>query len=99
MAHLRPLDGTPTRGGVFFKGNLHVDSPGDVYVDMADWDKGYLWVNGRLLGRYWRIGPQQRLYCPGPWLKAGDNEVMVLDLHRHVAGRIRAAAHLHRENA
>lgn len=99
MTRLRPFDVAPTRGGVFFKGNLHIDQPGDVYVDMADWDKGYLWINGRLLGRYWRIGPQQRLYCPGPWLKAGDNEVRVLDLHRHVAGRIRAAAHLHRENA
>ncbi|KAG9567957.1 hypothetical protein KCV01_g19969, partial [Aureobasidium melanogenum] len=74
MTRLRPFDVAPTRGGVFFKGNLHIDQPGDVYVDMADWDKGYLWINGRLLGRYWRIGPQQRLYCPGPWLKAGDNE-------------------------
>lgn len=99
LSHLQPLADKPLRGGVFFRGSIHVDVPGDVYLDMSDWDKGYLWINGRLLGRYWHIGPQQRLYCPGPWLRAGDNEVRVLDLHRHVAGRLRAAAHLHREKA
>jgi len=33
-----------------------------------------------LLGRYWHSGPQQR--CPGVWLQEGDNDVLVLDLHR-----------------
>jgi beta-galactosidase len=40
---------------------------------MSKYGKGYLWVNGRLLGRYWRVGPQNRLYCPGVWLKKGIN--------------------------
>jgi beta-galactosidase len=38
-----------------------------------------LWVNGHNLGRYWKIGPQQTLYCPGVWLKSGRNEIMVLE--------------------
>ena len=37
-------------------------------------------MNGRCLGRFWNIGPTQTMYCPGPWLRAGRNEVVVLDL-------------------
>jgi beta-galactosidase len=32
------------------------------------------------MGRFWNIGPTQTLYVPGPWLKQGRNEVIVLDL-------------------
>lgn len=45
---------------------------------MKAYEKGYLWVNGHLLGRYWNVGPQYRLYCPGIWLKNGKNTVYVL---------------------
>jgi len=31
-------------------------------------------------GRYWSVGPQQSLFVPAPWLKVGENEVIVLDL-------------------
>src|SRR5690348_16195455 len=82
LASLRPLRGEPTRPGIFFKATLQLEQPGDCYLDMAGWEKGYLWVNGHLLGRYWRIGPQQRLFCPAPFWKRGDNEIVLLDLHR-----------------
>jgi len=82
LTSLRPLRAAPVRPGVFFKATLRLKQPGDCYLDMAGWNIGYLWVNGRLLGRYWHIGPQQRLFCPGVWLRAGDNDVLVLDLHR-----------------
>jgi beta-galactosidase GanA len=49
-------------------------------MDMSNYKKGYVWVNGHNLGRYWEIGPQKRLYCPAGWLKKGQNEVIVLDL-------------------
>jgi len=39
-----------------------------------------VWVNGHNLGRYWNVGPSQTLYLPAPWLKAGQNEIIVLDL-------------------
>ncbi len=42
--------------------------------------KGYIWINGHNLGRYWNIGPQNRLYCPGVWLKKGKNKMVILDL-------------------
>ncbi len=39
-----------------------------------------MFVNGKNLGRYWKKGPQQRLYVPGVWLKKGDNDIIILDL-------------------
>ena len=83
-AHLRRVDAAPAGGtahGRFFDGTLRLARPGDLYLDLGEWERGYLWVNGRLLGRYWHIGPQQRLFCPGVWLREGDNDVLVLDLH------------------
>jgi beta-galactosidase len=47
---------------------------------MRGWGKGVVWVNGHCLGRFWNIGPAQTLYLPGPWLKAGANEVIIYDV-------------------
>lgn len=62
----------------FYKGSLTVDKPTDTFLDTRGWGRGQVWVNGHLLGRYWQIGPQQSLYLPGVWLRAGRNEVVVL---------------------
>ena len=94
LASLRPLQRTPTRPGVFFKATLQLEQPGDCYLDLAGWDKGYLWVNGHLLGRYWRIGPQQRLFCPASFWKRGANEILLLELHRLAPAPISSAATL-----
>ena len=53
---------------------------GDCFLDLRPWGKGFVWVNGHNLGRYWYVGPQQHLYCPASWLKKGVNEICVLDL-------------------
>ena len=47
---------------------------------MRSWGKGLVWVNGHNLGRFWNIGPQQTMYVPGPWLRSGNNQVVILDL-------------------
>jgi len=57
-----------------------VASPTDTYLDMRQWGKGVVWVNGHNLGRYWAIGPQQTLYVPAEWLKKGQNTITVLEL-------------------
>lgn len=88
LAGLRPLAHAPERPAVFFKGTLTLEKTADTYLDMSAWDKGYVWVNGHLLGRHWRIGPQQRLFCPASWLKVGKNEVLVFDMHRTEAAAI-----------
>lgn len=73
---------------------FQLNEVGDTYVDMSRWTKGMVWVNGRNLGRYWRIGPQTRLYCPAPWLRQGYNEIIVFDLHQLDAQPIEFAATL-----
>ncbi|WP_342116816.1 glycoside hydrolase family 35 protein [Pseudoduganella sp. OTU4001] len=61
----------------FWRGTLTLDKPVDTFLDTRGWGKGQVWVNGHHLGRFWHIGPQQTLYLPASWLKAGANEVLV----------------------
>ena len=74
----------------FYRGTFELASPGDLFLDTRGWCKGAVWVNGRSIGKYWAIGPQHTLYVPGPWVKKGKNEIIVLDLeptgHRSIAG-------------
>jgi len=65
---------------VLKKGSFELKETGDTYLDMSNWGKGCVWINGHNLGRYWEIGPQQTLYVPVEWLKKGTNEVVVLEL-------------------
>jgi beta-galactosidase len=67
-------------GPTFFHGTFPLRGVGDTWLDLRGWGKGVVWVNGHSLGRFWRIGPQRTLYLPGPWLKRGTNEVIILDL-------------------
>ncbi|MEV5571842.1 beta-galactosidase family protein [Spirillospora sp. NPDC052269] len=81
ISHL--LWGTPDRAGrgpVYHRGVLAVDEPRDGFLALPNWTKGYVWVNGFCLGRYWDRGPQRALYLPWPLLRHGDNELVVLEL-------------------
>ena len=53
---------------------------GYTFFDVRGWGKGYVWVNGHNLGRYWSVGPQRTLFAPSEWLRQGSNEIIVLDL-------------------
>ncbi|MFG2221654.1 beta-galactosidase family protein [Streptomyces sp. NPDC048644] len=53
---------------------------GDAMLELPGWTRGFAWVNGFPLGRYWSVGPQEALYVPGPVLREGANEVLVLEL-------------------
>lgn len=64
----------------YYKATFSLDKVGDTFLDMSTWGKGMVWVNGRAIGRFWEIGPQQTLYMPGCWLRKGKNEIIVLDL-------------------
>jgi beta-galactosidase len=64
---------------VFYQASFHLNKTGDTFLDMSDWGKGIVFINGHHLGRYWGIGPQQTLYLPGVWLKKGQNEVVVFE--------------------
>lgn len=64
---------------VFYEGTFVLDQTGDTFLDMSDWGKGIVFVNGHNLGRYWNVGPQQTLYLPGVWLKKGENRIVVFE--------------------
>ncbi|MGZ3820871.1 MAG: beta-galactosidase, partial [Mucilaginibacter sp.] len=65
---------------VIKSGVFQLNKTGDTYLDMRNWEKGIVWINGHNLGRYWSIGPQQTLYVPVEWLKKGKNKIVVLEL-------------------
>jgi beta-galactosidase len=79
LAGLRYRSPAPN-GPAFYRARINIEKPGDTFLDMRPWGKGFAWVNGHNLGRYWNIGPQQTMYVPGPWLKRGKNEFVILDL-------------------
>ena len=64
----------------YYRATFRLNKTGDTFLNMETWGKGQVYVNGHALGRFWSIGPQQTLYCPGCWLKKGDNEIVVLDV-------------------
>ena len=68
-------DGVP----LLLHGTFTLDTTGDTFLDMRQWQKGIVFVNGRNLGRYWRAGPQQTLFLPGAWLRRGRNDIVVFE--------------------
>ncbi|WP_246464325.1 beta-galactosidase [Undibacterium seohonense] len=84
IQNLRPTTSkdNKNRPGCFFKLHLKLDEIGDTYIDMKNWTKGVVWINGHNIGRYWKLGPQTRLYCPASWLKKGDNQILIFDFHQ-----------------
>jgi len=70
----------PGNTPVIKKGTFNLDQVADTYLDLSNWGKGVVWLNGHNLGRYWGIGPQQTLYMPAEWLKKGENEIVIVEL-------------------
>jgi len=63
----------------FYKFTFEVDEIGDTFLDFDGWGKGVAFINGFNLGRFWEVGPQRRLYIPGPLLKLGGNEIILFE--------------------
>ncbi len=70
---------TKSSSPAFHKAIFTLTETGDTFLDVSTWGKGLVWINGHCLGRFWNIGPTQTMYVPGPWLKKGRNEMVVLD--------------------
>lgn len=64
---------------VFYSASFTLNDTGDTFLDMKNFSKGIVFVNGHHLGRYWNAGPQQTLYLPGCWLKKGTNKIVIFD--------------------
>ena len=71
-------DALPVLAGSSFE----ADGPVDTFLDVSGAGHGVAYVNGFCVGRYWNIGPQQTLYVPAPLVRAGRNEVLLLDLEK-----------------
>jgi len=80
----QPLDGDGAPG--LYRGTVTVRGAGDARLELPGWTRGFAWVNGFNLGRYWSAGPQRSLYVPGPVLREGDNEVWLLEFEEAAAG-------------
>lgn len=77
FGELRPFDGRPQ----LLRGVFSVDNePEDTFIRMDGFKKGVIFVNGFNLSRYWEVGPQKTAYLPAPFLKKGENELIVLEL-------------------
>lgn len=85
---LKQANQVADRPGIFYHGTFTLDRTGDTFIDMKQFRKGMVWVNGHNLGRYWETGPQYRLYCPAPWLKQGENEIIIFDLLKTDTGSV-----------
>jgi len=74
---------TYSAGPVFRRGFFNISGePHDTFISSVGLYKGYMWINGFPLGRYWETkGPQHTLYLPAPLLRTGANEVIILELH------------------
>lgn len=67
-------------GPTAWVGDVELDAPTDLFLDTAFGSKGYAFVNGFFLGRYWRNGPSRTLYVPAPATRAGSNRLVILEL-------------------
>lgn len=80
-------DGNLIEGPVVFHGEFFIGDTQeihDTYWDPSEgWGKGFVYVNGFNLGRYWpHVGPQITMYVPKDLLRHGRNDVEVVELQK-----------------
>lgn len=73
----------------FYRFTFEADETGDTFLDCSGFGKGCAFVNGRNIGRFWEEGPQRRLYIPAPFLKKGQNEIILFETDGKAAEEIR----------
>jgi hypothetical protein len=60
----------------FSRGELNLVDGEILKLRMGQLGKGQIWLNGRNLGRFWQIGPQDAYKVPPSWL-ADENELLI----------------------
>lgn len=76
---MKPFEGRPQ----LLRGVFTVEGqPEDTFVRLDGFGKGVIFLNGQPLSRYWEIGPQRTAYLPAPFLRQGENELIVLELEK-----------------
>ena len=65
----------------FYRYKLTVGEACDTYMWLKGFTRGYAFVNGFNLGRYWEIeGFDNRFYLPGALLNKGENDIVIFDV-------------------
>ncbi|MBE5947428.1 MAG: beta-galactosidase [Lachnospiraceae bacterium] len=72
----------------FYRYTFNAEEIGDTFLDLEGFGKGCAFINGFNLGRFWEIGPQKRLYVPGPLIKKGENEIIIFETEGKVGDGI-----------
>ena len=74
-------DGVPEFDGepVLLKADIDIDECCDTFVKLPGFKKGIIIINGKILSRYWEVGPQKSAYLPAPFLKKGKNELVIIE--------------------
>ena len=63
----------------FYRFEFEAEEIADTFLDLDGFGKGCAFINGFNLGRFWEIGPQKRLYIPGPLLRQGKNTIIIFE--------------------
>lgn len=72
----------------FYKAQFIIaDKPADTFIKLPAFKKGVIFINGKVLSRYWDKGPQRSAYLPAPLLNEGVNEIVVLELEGFKKGK------------
>ncbi|GAA1700812.1 beta-galactosidase [Microbacterium sediminicola] len=79
-------------GTVGLRASFTLDAASDLFLDTDGFGKGYAFINGFFLGRYWQNGPQRTLFVPGPATRAGENTVVIVELENVTIPSVRFLA-------
>jgi beta-galactosidase len=75
----QPISTPGTLSPTLYHGTFDLSETGDTFLDLSGFGKGFVYLNGHNLGKYWFIGPQQTLYVPASWLNVGKNDIVIFD--------------------
>ena len=88
LEKLNATDNKYTTG--FFKATLNIqDEPCDTFIRPEGFTHGFICVNGKNIGRYHNErGPQKTLFVPAPYLKEGENEILLFETDGVTDGKL-----------
>ncbi|MGO3732891.1 MAG: glycoside hydrolase family 35 protein [Vagococcus sp.] len=76
----------------FYEFHVTLDDVKDTFVDMSEFGKGCVLVNGFNIGRYWDRGATLSLYIPKGLLHKGENTIVVFETEGKQSNRLNLLA-------
>ena len=77
----KPIEKDLPHKPTFLRGFLEIEGePADTFLRLDGFRHGFVKVNGVNIGRYFNeAGPQKTLFVPAPFLRSGENEILVFE--------------------